>query len=102
MDILEGQITLANERIKKLKAQLEKFQGRISVYREKEQEIPASLVQGKTSAESQIVDQEKFIELRRAEQQEIINSHQAQLTRFRELTSGGGSPAPEPAAEASP
>lgn len=90
VSILEGQITLAGERIKKLKAQLEKIQERVKVYQEKEQDIPASLVKGEISAQNQIDDNNKFITDKRLEQEQIVESHQAQLARFRELTAGGG------------
>lgn len=90
VDILEGQITLAGERIKKLKVHLEKIQDRVKIYREKEQDIPASLIKGEASAQKQIDDNNKFIADKRLEQQQIIDSHQAQLARFRELTARGG------------
>ncbi len=85
---LDGQITLTGERIKKLEAQLQTVQERIQFYQDKGDPPPEHLVQTVRSTQSQITDNQQFIETKRAEQQQIIADHEAQLQRFRELTSG--------------
>ena len=85
---LDGQITLAGERIKKMEAQLQTVQERIKFYEDKGDDPPAHLVQTARSTQSQIADNHQFIATKQSEQQQIIADHQAQLQRFRELTSG--------------
>lgn len=93
VQILEGQITLAGERIGKLETRLEQIRKSIRSYEEKGQAVPPNLQQGEAMIQGQIDNNRRLITTKRTEQQQVIELHQAQLERFRELTSGG---APSP------
>lgn len=86
---LEGSIRLAQGRIEKIKADLDKRVAQAAAEERSGKAPSESLLKDIESLRRQIKDNEEFIEEKRAEQEKLRTDYDADLERFRELKAAG-------------